>query len=184
MKGLLKFVTLIIICLSFTQDDNLILWQEGSKLTWDDFKGKPNMSSPFKALTESEIKTEISAKNNEAHLIIKTFFDKNNSWVKDIKTDELLAHEKLHFDITELWARKFRQKIKGQTFNFKTFQKELNAVQSAIHEESKEMQIAYDKETRHAEIVVSQKKWEKKIAEDLYKLRTFAIPEVNCTLSK
>jgi hypothetical protein len=183
MKHSFLYLTMAIICVSFTQDDNLIFWQETNKLTWDDFKDKPNASSPYKAFTESEIKTEMSAKNNEAHIIIKTFFDKNKSWVKN-KTDELLAHEQLHFDITELWSRKFRQKIIGKTFSFKTFQKELKAIQNDIYKGSKEMQTDYDKETQHSVIVASQKKWEKKIKAEIENLNAFATAEVSCTLTK
>jgi hypothetical protein len=183
MSRLALYITLVVICFSFTQGDNSILWQEGSKLTWDDFKDKPNASSPYKAFTESEIKTEMAAKNTEAHISIKTFFDKNKSWVKN-KTDELLAHEQLHFDITELWARKFRQKVSGKTFSYKTFQKEINAIQSDIYKGSKEMQTDYDKETQHSIVVASQKKWEKKIADDLQKLSAYNTPEVSCTLTK
>jgi lipopolysaccharide export LptBFGC system permease protein LptF len=183
MKHIALYIALVIICFSFTQDDNLIFWQEANKLTWDDFKDKPNASSPYKAFTESEIKSEVAAKNNEAHITIKTFFDKNKSWVKD-RTDELLAHEQLHFDITELWARKFRQKISGKTFSFKTFQKELKAIQSEIYKGSKDMQTDYDKETQHSIVVASQKKWEKKIKADIESLKTFATAEVSCTLTK
>ncbi len=176
-------ILFVLICFSFTQDDNLILWQESNKVAWTDFKAAPNASSPYKAFTESEIKSEIAAKNNEAHITIKTFFDKNKSWVKD-KTDELLAHEQLHFDITELWARKFRQKIKGKTFSFKTFQKELKAIQNDIYKGSKDMQTDYDKETQHSVVVASQKKWEKKIKADIENLKAFAAAEVSCTLTK
>ena len=183
MKHIFLFVTLLVVCFSFTQDDNLIAWQETSKLSWTDFKAKPNTSSHYKAFTESEIKTDVAAENNEAHVGIKTFFHKDHSWVKD-KTEALLAHEQLHFDITELWARKFRQKLQGKTYTFKTFQKELNAVSSEIYKESKEMQLAYDKETQHSEIVDVQKKWEQKIKTDIENLKAFAATEATCTLTK
>lgn len=183
MKNLI-YIIILIVCFSFTQGDNLIYWQATSKLTWDDFKGKPNNSSPYKAFTQSEIKTAVAAKNNEAQITIKTFFDKNNSWVKDSRTVALLAHEQLHFDITELWSRRFRQKLKGKTFSFKTFQKELTEIEKSIYKESKDMQVAYDNESQHAEMVASQKKWEKKTAEDLQKLNTFAEAEVSCILTK
>ena len=42
MKHIFLFVTLLVVCFSFTQDDNLIAWQETSKLSWTDFKAKPN----------------------------------------------------------------------------------------------------------------------------------------------
>ena len=183
MKYSFLYLIMVIICFSFTQDDNLIMWQESNKIAWTDFKATSNNSSPYKAFTESEIKTEIAAKNNEAHISIKTFFDKNKSWVKS-KTDELLAHEQLHFDITELWSRKFRQKVSGKTFSYKTFQKEVSAIQNDIYKGSKDMQTAYDKETQHSIVVESQKKWEKKIAEDLQKLSAYNATEVICSVTK
>jgi hypothetical protein len=177
-------ITLAVICLSFTQDAGLIPWTENNKLSWADFKGAPNMSSPYKALTESTMTAEVSGKNTEAHISIKTFFDKSRSWVKEIKTDELLAHEQLHFDITELWARKFRQKLKGKTFSIKIFQRELKTIQSGIDKEDKAMQVEYDKETKHSEIAENQKKWEKNIKEELQKLNAFAETDISCILTK
>ena len=132
MKKLFSFIAIAITCLSFINDDNTILWSETTKLAWIDFKGVPNNASPYKAFTESNIHTEIAAKNNEATISIKVFFDKNKSWAKETTNSELLMHEQIHFNITELWARKFRQQLKGKTFSIKTFQAELNTIQSGI----------------------------------------------------
>ena len=184
MRNWFLYIALALICFSFTQDANLIPWKETTKLAWTDFNGLPNNSSPYKALTESSMTAEISGKNTEAHISIKTFFDKNRSWVKEIKTEELLGHEQLHFDITELWSRKFRQKLKGKSFSFKTFQRDLKTIQSEIDKGDKSMQLDYDKETKHSEIVESQLKWEKKIKEELQKLSAFAETDITCTLDK
>jgi lipopolysaccharide export LptBFGC system permease protein LptF len=182
MRSFLIFI--LFMCFSFTQDNNSILWGETTKLVWADFKGTPNNSSPYKAFTESGIHTEISAKNNEANISIKVSFDKNKSWVKETPTTELLMHEQIHFDITELWARKFRQKLKGKTFRFNTFQSELNTIQTSIYKDSKEMQVLYDKETEHSINTANQQKWNKKMAEDLKNLSAFSATEIICTLTK
>ena len=184
MKNLFLYIALAFVCLSFTKDGDTILWNETTKLVWVDFKGAPNNSSSYKAFTESEIKTEIAAKKNEATISIKVFFDKNKSWVKETSNAELLKHEQTHFDITELWARKFRQKLKGKTFSFKSFQSELNTIQTAIYKESKEMQVLYDKETEHSVNAANQQKWNKKTAEDLKKINAFSATEITCTLTK
>jgi lipopolysaccharide export LptBFGC system permease protein LptF len=183
MKNLFLFIALAFVCLSFTKDDNTILWNETTKLAWTDFKGNPNNSSPYKAFTESNIHTEISAKNNEANISIKVFFDKNKSWVKEANNAELLKHEQTHFDITELWARKFRQKLKGKTFSFKSFQNDLNTIQAGIFKDSKEMQVLYDKETEHSVNTANQQKWNKKITEELKNLGEFSATEISCTLT-
>ncbi len=184
MKNLIVYCLLIISCFAFTQDENLMFWQSGNKLTWEDFKGKPDKSSPYKALTYGRIKTDVSANSKEAHIIIKTSFDKNKSWVKELRIDNLLAHEQLHFDIIELWARKFRQKLKGKTYTFKVFQSEITTMQKFIYEGADKMQLEYDKETKHAEDKVNQQKWNEQITDEMQKLSIFSEPEVICTISK
>ncbi len=173
MKNLFLSIALAFVCLSFIKDSDTILWGEAVKLVWADFK----------AFTESNIHTEIAAKNSEATISIKVFFDKNKSWVKETNNAELLKHEQTHFDITELWARKFRQKLKGKTFSFKSFQNELNNIQASIFKDSKEMQVLYDKETEHSVNTANQQKWNKKIAEDLKNLNAFSTTEITCTLT-
>lgn len=166
------------------QSDNKIFWKENTLLTWDDFKGKPNDSSPYKALTESVVTIDIRSKGYEAIVTIRNYFDKTQSWTKDRKNDILLNHEQGHFNIAEIWTRKFRQKLNGKTFVIKTFQKELNAMHTEIHKESRAMQVEYDKETEHSVNEAGQQKWNKKISNELQKLSAFSLAEVSCKLSK
>ncbi len=182
----MRFLGFIFFTLIFSafQSDNKILWKENNLLTWDDFKGKPASSSTFKALTESVVTVDIKSKGNEAIVIIKTYFDKSNSWTKDKENDILLSHEQRHFNITEIWTRKFRQKLSGKSYPMKAFQKELNSMHSEIHKESKSMQFDYDKETQHSVNASGQQKWNKKITNELQKLSDFSSNEVTCKLSK
>lgn len=181
MKKLLS-LTLLVILLSF-QSENIIPWKESRKLTWDDFKASPDQSSKYKALTESIINISIAGKGQEATIQVVANFDKNTSWVKE-RTSDLLKHEQGHFDIVELWARKFKQKLKGKTYNVKTFQKELNELYGEMNRESKSMQIEYDRSTEHSVNTKEQEKWNKKIAADLKSLSEFVAPEVTCKLVK
>ena len=173
---------LLLILFSF-QQENVIPWKENRKLTWDDFKASPNESSKYKALTESIINIAIAGKGLEATVTVEANFDKSTSWVKE-RTTELLKHEQGHFDIVEIWARKFKQKRKGKTYNVKTFQKELNELYGAMNRDSKTMQIEYDRETEHSVNTREQEKWNKKIAADLKSLSEFTAPSVSCKLVK
>jgi len=177
------FLFAAIIFSSF-QSDNKIFWKEKAILTWDDFKGKPDASSPYKALTESVINIEIKTKGMEAFLTIHNYFDKNQSWTKTKTDANLLNHEQMHFNIAEIWTRKLREKLKGKTFEIKTFQTELNSMHSEIHRESKAMQAEYDKETEHSVNTVNQQKWNKKITSELQKLSAFSTADISCKLSK
>ena len=180
------FYVLNLLALSFslTQKSNEIYWQENNFLTWNDFRGKPNLSSPYKALTESGIKIEIKSTGDNADIILQTYFDKTQSWVKENINPNLLMHEQVHFNIVEVWARKFRQRLKGKTFSVKTFQQELNNMHRDIFKESKNMQAEYDKETEHSINTLAQEKWNKKITNELAALTLFANPSVSCKIVK
>jgi hypothetical protein len=180
-KFYLCFVALIF---SAFQSDNKIPWKETTKLTWDDFKGKPDASSAYKANTETEVAIQIKTKGEAATIIIECFFIKNASWTKDINNAFLLGHEQTHFNISEIGARKFRQKLKGKTFSAKTFQRELNNMRSETGKESKAMQAEYDKETEHSVNEAAQKKWNKKVTDELKSLAAYAEPQISCKITR
>jgi lipopolysaccharide export LptBFGC system permease protein LptF len=179
-----SFILLLLTAALFAfQADNFIPYKESRKLTWDDYKGPADAASPYQAKTESMLNIDVSAKGAEATITMQTMFDKNKSWVKT-RRDELLQHEQTHFDISELWARKFRQRIKGKTFPIATFQATLNSMHADIRKEGHTMQAEYDKETEHSVNAAAQKKWTQKITADLKSLSEFAAPAVTCKLSK
>ena len=179
----MRFLFIAFFFFAFQSDDK-IPFKDGNFLTWDNFKGKPNTSSPYKALTETTITIDIKTKGDEAIITIQDFFDENLSWTKEKNNTALLGHEQTHFNINEVWTRKLRQKLNGKTYPVKSFQKELNAMHSEIHKESKAMQIEYDKETEHSVNEANQEKWNKKIRNELEKLSAFSGIEVSCKLSK
>lgn len=168
--------------LSAFQSDDTILWKETTRLTWNDFKGKPDASSPYKANTETEVNVQIKTKGEDVTIILQCSFVKNLSWTKDTKNAALLVHEQMHFNITEISARKFRQKLKGKTFTAKTFQQELNKMHAETGRESKAMQVQYDTETEHAVNEAAQKKWNKKVMDELKSLSLYAEPQVSCKI--
>lgn len=180
-----KFIAAIIACLGLCslQQDNYIPWKETRKLTWNDFKGKPDAASPFKAKTESSLDIQISTKGEVATITMVTSFDMSKSWVKD-KRDVLLQHEQTHFDIAELWSRKFKQRLQGRTFPLKSFQSTLSRMHGEIQKEGRAMQAQYDKETEHSINEEAQEKWTKKIDADLKSLSEFTPATVTCKLSK
>ncbi len=98
---------------------NNIVWSHDHHLTWDDFSGVPDYDNDFvKALTASSIRYSYSC-NDEGFITynIEAVFKKNQSWVKEeARTDYHLNHEQVHFNITELYARKLRQRLAEQPF--------------------------------------------------------------------
>lgn len=165
------------------QQDNYISWTETRKLTWNDFKGKPDEKSTFKAKTESSLNVQISTRGEVATITMVTSFDMSKSWVKD-KRDVLLQHEQTHFDIAELWSRRFKQRLQGKAFPLKSFQSALSRMHGEIQKEARAMQAQYDMETEHSINEKAQEEWTKKIDADLKSLSEFTPATVTCKLSK
>ncbi len=93
--------------LNFAQPKNeeLIDWSVTNRLTWSDYKGRPDPNSDAAATTTSYLGIEYDFKNNAVTYKIVCRFSRNKSWGM-YKTDHILGHEQGHFDITEIFARK------------------------------------------------------------------------------
>ena len=159
--------------------DNRIPWT-ATPLTWKDFSGRPDASSPFHANTSSGISYSWSMRQlgNEVEFIyeVHCYFLQSESWVKPEKpSDHLLAHEQLHFDITELHARKLRQAM--EEFDIKktkNVKPALQAIYRKIELSRATMQKRFDAETRHSMNEEAQVKWQQTIKEELAKLEAFS----------
>ena len=120
LKNIFFFVGFItLMSFSFVKDE-FILWQENKKLKIQDFKAdnkdtiKVNRQQFLGAI--SAIRIEYSSfqrnKNSVPNFSIKTYFDPNESWML-LKNDYVLQHEQIHFDLTELYARKMRKSVES-----------------------------------------------------------------------
>jgi predicted secreted Zn-dependent protease len=103
------------------------------------------------------------------------FFVPNKSWVKsEYKSDfELLKHEQLHFDISELYARKFREQLSKMSFT-ENVKIEISDLYEKITKKKIELQNEYDIETDHSVNILKQKQWGQKILIELQKRASYA----------
>ncbi len=120
LKNIFFFIGFIsLLSFSFVKDE-FILWQENKKLKIQDFRAdnkdtiKVNRQQFLGAI--SAIRIEYSSfqrnKNSVPDFSIKTYFDPNESWML-LKNDYVLQHEQIHFDLTELYARKMRKSVES-----------------------------------------------------------------------
>ena len=147
-------------------------WNEFYKLQWDDFQGEPDENS----LGDAGAAVKISAKpflvKNRIKYDVVATFNRKKSWARD-KSVSLLAHEQLHFDIAELYARKIRKKIselRDQGVN------DIKTYNSAIQElllESNEADERYDLETLHGALSRKQATWAAKVKNELAALQRY-----------
>jgi hypothetical protein len=153
---------------------NYLNWTDG-KLSWKNFKGKMDEGSPYIALTFSAIDLKIEGLGDELAVSVNTVFDPRQSWKDDDQiNDYLLAHEQLHFDITEYHSRLLREKIAGM--KFKSFEDIADDIQNefnAISNAAETMQEEYDGYTDHSKVKVEQLKWNTKVQDLLDSKKNF-----------
>lgn len=169
----MKIITLILLAgllstpsLLFAQDskEELMDWNASRKLTWADYKSKPNPESDAAASTTTLLLINYSINNSGLTYKIQSKFSKTRSWGLH-KTDYILSHEQGHFDIAEIFARKLHKKMSEYKFDRRNYQKHLDKIYQEVVDEKSKMQNQYDKETNHSINKEEQAKWLKKIAE-------------------
>jgi len=154
-----------------------IPWQADRTLSWSDFKGDLSLSRSFPeenvALTSSGIYYKFGFDGYKTYYKVFAFFNPKQSWVKPKKADKNhLKHEQVHFDITELYARKIRKTLSENTFQKHDNKKFENIVKTNISA-MEEMQKLYDSETEHSINAEAQKQWNIKIKTELEKLKNY-----------
>lgn len=149
----------------------VIPWSLERSLTWADFKGEVPKDAMASAITASGISYRYSANLmfNEVNLDfeVNCYFYPENSWYKPQLCDStVLAHEQLHFDITELFARKLRRRLREATFS-DNVKAEVRDIYNKILKQLNAYQERYDWETDFSRKTIAQLRWQKMIWNEL-----------------
>jgi hypothetical protein len=160
---------------SYSEKNNL-QWNEFYKLRWADFQGTPGENAAGDAGTSVRIKAKPYLVKNKVKYDVYVIFNRDKSWKRD-ESPLLLAHEQLHFDLAEVYARKIRQKISDLSKEGVNDVKLYNREIQLLLEESNEADRQYDIETLHGVMDKKQAEWEKKVKEELNTLKNFKKPK-------
>jgi len=185
----LRFFLRVLISISFisfsqneTKDIN---WHERNILTWNDFKKVDNMPYGYgyakaNAFTRSGIKTSLG-RYGDGYVVIKVtaYMGTNKSFVlRDYMSNYLLKHEQGHFNISEIFARKMRLRLKKAIINQIIF----DNISDNIEKELRNYQKLYDKETNHSKNIEKQEEWDIKIANELKELEEYSNIYIKCLM--
>ncbi len=144
--------------ISSSADD--IRWQPERKLTYQDFRGAVPGSTPWAATTNSSILFGYETVNEKiTRVSVYASFIPKKSWMKK-KLPEVLGHEQLHFDITEIFARRFYHQVMKENSADKDF---LDSLFKSVNLDCSNLQQQYDDETNHGIIEDVQAKWKVKV---------------------
>jgi Bacterial protein of unknown function (DUF922) len=168
------FICLVFLFIGSNSNEETLSWNENRKLTWADFKADPNEGMEAVALTASGITFGYSLKTSGKRIIdfntsVEAHFYPNKSWyLKARGNDYILQHEQLHFDITELYARMFRQQLDRLKVN-QNLKEQMSRLHTAINEAVNETQKRYDAQTNHSINEEMQNQWNVFIQQELLK---------------
>jgi len=154
---------------------SLIYYSPSEKLTWNDFKGKPVLSSSAAAITNAGIGFKMAFRSRDnittLQITVNCNFSIADSWVKDgRKTPYILNHEQHHFDIAYINAMLFIQNLKTAKYNMNDYAKVIEKIYYQAQADLQTMQNAYDSETKNSQLQDVQELWNKKIDAQLASL--------------
>lgn len=153
----------------------LLSWNEFYHLQWDDFRGTPGENAIGDAGTAVQINAMPFRVKNLVRYDVVAQFNRNKSWSRE-QSAALLAHERLHFDIAELYARKIRKRIATLQAAGVNDVKKYNAEIRKLLAESNEIDHQYDIETLHGALSRQQGEWSQKVKAGLKKLEQYRKP--------
>ena len=171
-----------------------IEWSPTVKLTLQDFKNKVSPSTTDTAHAWVALDVAWECRDGKARSHARAIFDPDQSWWREgtsniwggveeglsrsqldnrrtsaQRDQDLLQHEQLHFDLTELAARKIRRELDDLTRACATpgsndaIGKAVAAIEGAWSDE----QARYDKDTDHGTNRVKQRQWELRVRKEL-----------------
>lgn len=155
------------------QNDQIISWSESDKIEWSDFNGDSDVQSFDNAVSALRINVSWLWKNGKYEFSVENHFFKQFSWAKDTSNADLLNHERVHFDISEVYARKLRKSLDSlsqiQGVETDIFEKTISSLlkERTIYDE------LYDSETKHSLDSLNQKVWNETIRNQLIKLSNY-----------
>jgi hypothetical protein len=155
------------------------------EIVWADFKGKLNPRGlPMGAETMSVLHIEISeSAPQHPQVLVEALFNPSRSWVQT-KSQDLLSHEKGHFAISELYARKLRHYLSNHSLKSATYEDQTIALFQQMNRAMDDYQVQYDKETDFSRNAEQQKKWEQSLTLQLQQLAAFTEVVVQLRVEK
>ena len=181
MKNTLLIFYLFFTCIIYSQDDATIIWDTSKKLTWDDFQAETDPENFGQAKTSYSIKIvpeTVTVDENDIiqgyeNMTVQAEFYKNRSWSLAKFDTVVLAHEQLHFDIAEIYARKIRKKFQENILAKKNTYERFWADYKVLWDECSRFQNRFDKETNHGRNKEQNKIWRKLVSDELVKFEDY-----------
>lgn len=161
-----------------SQFEKTILWHPNRPLTIENFRG-PTENRPFQAATAYQIHSKVKdyTLGGKTTISVETRFICDDSYFKKSENNaEVLQHEQLHFDIAEIYSRKFRKAISEQATNYNLYRAKYETLMDEVRKELMLKQDEYDAEVYKDPSL--QAKWNAWVKTELAQFQDFAATEI------
>ena len=145
-------------------------WSPERRLTWADFQGPVDVRSEAVATTATVIDYQMACKGTEFTWHIVSRFMPEVSWVKPDhlmirQSAQTLLHEQVHFDLSEVHARRARGTLRRLSDPCALTDAQQNALIQGFQQQAYLLQMQYDSETAHGTNLRRQREWEGRVEE-------------------
>jgi hypothetical protein len=183
MPGRIFTISLFLILLTQPEaaglkpERNVIVWYPDIELIAGDFQQNAPETPPSDAQSWTGVEFSGDCWQGEFTYEVYAIFHRDSSWLAPGKaTEQVLHHEKIHFDISEIYARKLRKALSSLVDacgNMEVTRAKIDSVtrinQRALTLEQKK----FDRQTRHGSNIKKQIEWEKQIRDRLAELAEY-----------
>ena len=143
-------------------------WSPTRQLNWSDFRGRPNLMSPMTATTSYVISFEARCVGDDFSFSVESRFLPTQSWVKnehilDRTSDRTLNHERTHFDLSEVQARRARKGLASLKSPCALPDEERDRLMVPYLKDDAGVQAQYDRETMHGTLLARQGQWDERV---------------------
>lgn len=169
-------------------DGTIHVWNKKIRLSWDFFQGNPKKLTTDKilktgAVTYSSFLCYYNYNDSAVNLNAFAVFYPKKSWVI-YKHKTGLNHEQGHFDISEIYSRKFKRKLMECSFTKNNIDSVIKNIDNDYNKKLIEAQTKYDNETGHGINEESQNTWNEMIRNELNENTNFEKPFYQIQLHK
>jgi predicted secreted Zn-dependent protease len=151
------------------------VWSAARPLTWADFQGKAQVTSGAAALSVYVTSYDTHCTGPVFAPRVVSRFLPNVSWVKTQylmtpQSSQILRHEQIHFDLSEVQARRARQELRALPSPCTLSDEYFDQLFETHGRRGTEIQQQYDRETLHGTDIRRQNEWQTRVEQWLREL--------------
>lgn len=174
----LFFLQTMNLSFSQTKNDNFLSWSSTRRLTVNDFVIKTKDLQTAPSFAQFSLAYEIRGFDfltKNFNKKVNNYLIKSASWIDTTyDTAVTLKYQQTLFDISEIYARRFRRDLKLNRKKIATGLQFVKELDSKAMTDFSNRRVTYDTETKYGSNLGMQKQWEIQIEIELDELKDFS----------